>query len=50
MEEIHITSAIKLIIGGVAILLIMVTNHKKETKGDNPKIPFLNKRIQMPLG
>lgn len=32
--------------GGAAILLIIVTNHKKEIKGDRPKIPFLNKILR----
>ena len=41
MEEIHITSAIKLIIGGVAMLLIMVNNQKKEINGIEDKNPFL---------
>ena len=44
--RIQTTSAIRLTNGGAAILLIMVTNHKKETKGDNPKIPFLNKILR----
>jgi len=43
---IQTTSAIKLTNGGAAILLIMVTNHKKEIKGESPKIPFLNKILR----
>ena len=37
---IQIISAIKLIMGGAAILLIMVINHKNEIRGTDPNIPF----------
>lgn len=43
---IHTTSAIKFTKGGAAILLIIVINHKKEIKGDSPKIPFLSKILR----
>jgi len=43
---IHTTSAIKLTKGGAAMLLIIVTNHKNETNGDKPRIPFLNKILR----
>ena len=39
-------SAIKFTNGGAAILLIIVINHKKEIKGDKPKIPFLSKILR----
>lgn len=46
MLEIQIISEIKLIIGGAAILLIIVNSHKKEIKGEEPKIPFLSKILR----
>jgi len=39
-------SEIRLIIGGAAILLIIVNSHKKEINGEDPKIPFLNKILR----
>lgn len=43
---IQMISEIRLIIGGAAILLIIVNSHKKEINGEDPKIPFLNKILR----
>lgn len=43
---IQMISEIRLIIGGAAILLIIVNSHKKEINGEEPKIPFLNKILR----
>lgn len=41
IEVIQIISESKLIKGGAAILLIIENNQKKESKGEDPKPPFL---------
>lgn len=42
IELIHVISATKLINGGVAILLIIVINQKKDKSGRIVRNPFIN--------